>query len=225
MLLMPSLVLAAAASSREPTRWLEKAESVLRDELRVHYPGVQEWDTHLLIQDRELQKFSQAQFLAAKISRIGARSSVRVQLLQPSGYRTEVSLWYAVSGSARVLVMARVIAPAEPLIAADARIASEDELKLGCVPVRSTAQLAGMRSKVRLHEGQAVCVNEIEPRPAVARGDRVRVSYVGSRIQLTTTGIAQRDGAIGTRMSIRSSQSTETFIATVSGNAEVAIRE
>ncbi len=185
-------------------------DGVLRESLKQRYPDVVRWNI------KPFAASVPAEADVPGIVRLGSRSAVRV------GRHV---YWYAVEGFQRVLRTARAIAAGESF-EAHATLESEmDVLAAACEPITTAALLQGARATRALHANEIVCANAVEARPPVARGDEVTVRYVGTRLQLTTRGIAQSDGAVGDALSVRKPGTKTVFRAVVSGAGEVTIRE
>jgi flagella basal body P-ring formation protein FlgA len=203
-----SLLALTAVTSLAPTS--SDIEAVLLDSLRNRFPLVERWEVHPFGRE-EVNTGG-----AIKVLQLGARSAVRIG---PKTY------WYTVSGYRNVVSATRWTAAGEALDSHTGRIEERDIVAAACEPLTQLAQLRGMRARKTLHENDVVCVTSIEPRPAVARGEAVTVTYVGEHITLTTKAIAQADGAVGDTLLVRSSREQSVFPAQVSGTGEVTIHE
>ncbi len=215
-----------SAAERAPeSMWMAQSRLSLMQALQDTHPSIERWEVEALLSDQQLQQLSAAALTKVEVNRLGARSGLRVTLRSQEGKTLQLPLWYAVRGYATVVAAARDIASLESLAPMDGQLAERDVMGLGCEPVLNTDQLAGMRSKRRIRARQSICAGNVESRPAVIRGEAVTVKYLGEKIQLTTSGIAQRDGRIGQRTPVKNRRTRELFIATVSANSEVTIHE
>ncbi|MEJ1964215.1 MAG: flagellar basal body P-ring formation chaperone FlgA [Gammaproteobacteria bacterium] len=203
---------AAATISGVVAPPVASAEDVLRDELRRCYPHVERWDIRAFDDTRH----AAVDGASAQVVRTGARSAVRV------GRRIE---WFAVSGFQNVVSVSRDLGNGTPLDAAAGHIEERDILATICEPLSDLTALNGMRARRRLRANEVVCVQAIEPRPSVARGETVTVKYVGERVVLNTRGIAKADGNVGDSLLVTNAKSTDSFIARVSGVGEVTVHE
>jgi len=208
---MATAALAAGSSTVAPTT-PDPVAAVLATRLQERFPGVTRWD---------IRKFADAPKRSdgtdsVSVVRLGARSAVRV------GRQLE---WYTVAGFQNVVSATRHASAGESLDARAGDIEERDVVRAGCEPLTDVSQLNGTRARSQLRAHDIICAQAIEPRPAVARGDRVTVRYLGARIELTTNAVAQQDGEVGDALLVRSAHSPEPYAARVSGVGEVAIHE
>ena len=186
------------------------AEAVLLDNLRSRFPAVTRW---------VVKPFGEATPPAGgkpRIELLGPRSAVRV------GTRV---YWYSVEGFETVVSAARRISAGEALSSSAGREEERDVLASRCDPLTSATQLNGARATRFTRRNELMCVQTVEARPPVARGDKVTVRYLGRTVTLVTRGVAEADGAIGEELSVRSEHGSGVFAAIVSGADEVTIHE
>jgi flagella basal body P-ring formation protein FlgA len=117
------------------------------------------------------------------------------------------------------------VAPWQAIDAGDVQLAEGNILAANCDPLVDPAQLSGKRAKKTLRANEIVCAAAVEPRPLVARGEEIVVRYVGSKVSLTTNGVAQNDGMAGQSLLVLNPHSHDLFRAVVSGAREVTIHE
>jgi flagella basal body P-ring formation protein FlgA len=186
------------------------ADALLLESLKHRYPAVTRWDVKPLADEPP------ATAAGLSIALLGARSAVK------AGNRI---YWYAVSGFQPALSATRHIGFGQALDEHDAIVGERDVLAAGCEPLTQAGELSGMRARRSIGLNDVICTAAVEPRPLVSRGDEVRVTYIGSNLVLTTSGIAEKDGAAGETLLIRNPRSHDEFRAVVSGPGEVTVHE
>jgi flagella basal body P-ring formation protein FlgA len=215
-------VLGTAAHASEAAAWDEAARALLIATLQRAHPHVVAWELQPLVGHRQRDKLLEETPLDVAIAKLGARSAVTVRWRDRP---VAATVWYAVHGTRDVVVANRSAAAGRPLAAADGRLERRDVMPLACVPLLDATSLDEMRSRVPLREDSVICQEHIEPRPAVARGERVKVHSSVGRVRVTGTAIATQDGAIGELLQVRRPESRARFLARVIGPQEVAVDE
>jgi flagella basal body P-ring formation protein FlgA len=201
------------------------AGQVLLTELQSKYPETKHWSvTPLVRQAHEESIFGKAAW-ETKVVRIGARSAVQVSWAAENTARQVRTVWFDVVGPQSVVVATHAIAPNASLSVADAMIEERDVMGLSCSPLRDVTDLVQMRSRRALRTGAAICLEAIEPRPAVARGEDVTVRYSSGRVSITTKGVAQNDGQVGQKLRVVNPMTKDSFVAVVSAAREVLVHE
>jgi flagella basal body P-ring formation protein FlgA len=186
------------------------ADAMLAAALRERYPAVVRWEIHALGGTAPLGT------TPASIVRLGSRSAVR------EGAHV---YWYTVSGYELAVHATRAISAGESLEPAAGQLREADVLAAACDPLTDVSSLLNSRARHALRPGQVVCKEKIEPRPPVARGDDVTVSYDSARVAIQAKAVAQSDGALGEEIVVKSLGTERLFPAVVSGEREVAIHE
>lgn len=211
-------------ASTNETGWQAAAESNLLAALRREYPQVQQWNLTAAVSERQRDRLNDIEVTAATVMQTGARSAVRLEWTA-GGRRARTTLWFVTQGLQGVLVASRYLAAGAPLQSTDASAMERDVMPLACRPLVSSDMLAGTRTKVPLHEDDVICSDDIEPRPAVSRGEAVRVKFIAGRVAVTSKAIAQADGNIGAVLKVRNPSSGLTYLAEVIGEQEVFAHE
>jgi flagella basal body P-ring formation protein FlgA len=206
---LPALALLAAAAVAAGTAAGPEIESLLLAKLRERYPAVARWEVH------PFGRMEAAGAQPVSVTRLGARSAVRV------GARV---YWYAVAGYQIGLSATRTIRAGESLDPSAVQSKELNAMAAACTPLTDAARLAGVRAKHTMRADQVICEESIEPRPPVARGDDVTVRYIGASISLVTKGVAETDGALGESVHVKKADSTDRYLAVVSGIREVTIK-
>lgn len=96
--------------------------------------------------------------------------------------------------------------------------------------------LAGIRGRVfepgngvwRLRrgvgQGQIIMASDVEPRPLIMRGEKVRLVYQGRALRLTMMAQAVTDGAAGGKITVRNPGSAREVVGIVRDNNTVVVR-
>lgn len=97
------------------------------------------------------------------------------------------------------------------------------EPALGAVTVRCAP--LGWRIRVPLSGGGATVARAAATRvePVIRRGDQVEVVALASNFSVTTTGVAEQDGAPGDRIRVRADRRSPPFIGQVTADGRVAL--
>ncbi len=223
-----ALCLCATTLLAAPTDIHELATAALLKALQAKYANVVRWDV------QPLGRFERERFAThaqtqretqVSVVHVGPRSAVRLRSRNARGALDQTTLWYAVQGVRPVLLAERSLAAGVALDPADVSATEHDVLAANCEPVDQAAALATLRTKVAVRAGGVLCERAVEPRPPVAKGETVTVRYLGRTVALTTSGVAQADGALGRAVTIRNPSSREAFRAVVSGAGEVTVHE
>lgn len=198
-----NLLLASLATAASP-------QDALLADLQQRYPDVIRWEI------KPLAAAAPDEAQGTEVVLLGARSAVRV--------RNHV-YWYSVAGFARVVSAVRAISLGEALGVRDGQLLEGNVVAANCRPLTDLQALTGRRAKKALSAQQIICLTALEEQPAVARGAEVVVHYVGGSVNLTTTGIAESDAAVGDALLVRNPRSRDHFRAVVSGTKEVTVHE
>jgi flagella basal body P-ring formation protein FlgA len=93
----------------------------------------------------------------------------------------------------------------------------------GDVAVASVDQLKGLQLKRAVAVGEPLLVSDLEPCPAIHRGERVVATLEMGSIHITVSGTALADGAIGARIALRNDQGGRRLWGFVTGTGAVRI--
>ena len=208
-----------------PAPVAEKAEQALRAKLAIAYPAVTRWEVSLVPTSVEAAQGKPDSHPSVTVTRVGQRSAVWVGSKSLGPDRRGALLWFGVAGYGLAVVAARPLVAGTALDSGDGALLERDIVGGGCAPLRDPQALVGKRSRRFLQAGEMICDNVLEPVPAVARGQEVTLLYTGRSFTLTAKGIAQADGLLGKRVTVRNVSSGEVFAATVTGRGEVSVDE
>ncbi|MET0659439.1 MAG: flagellar basal body P-ring formation chaperone FlgA [Steroidobacteraceae bacterium] len=214
----------ACAAGHRGIDWRSTAESALADALRNKYPNVERWLLESRISERQRERLMDIELESISPMQLGARSAVRLEWLA-DGKRSRTIVWFSTQGVQKVLVASGDLAAGAALQTSDASVAERDVMPLACRPAVAVEELSGTRTRVPLHGGDVICLESIEPRPAVARGEKVTVQFSAGRVAVTSKAIAQADGAIGAVLKVRNPSSGLSYLAEVIGDREVLAHE
>jgi flagella basal body P-ring formation protein FlgA len=191
---------------------------VLRIQLAAKFPQVTRW------QIAKLQ--TSASLAQSERSREGS-TPVQIGALGPRVVVTAAGArqWFSVAGFARALAARQSVARGAELSPALGVLEERDIVGAGCAVLTDAQVLRGMRARRGISAGQLLCADVLEARPAVCRGDRVLVRYAGTHVSITTTAIAQSDGAAGAAVLVRNPATSINYRAEVTGLREVTIHE
>lgn len=97
------------------------------------------------------------------------------------------------------------------------------EPALGAVTVRCAP--LGWRIRVPLTGGGATVTRAAaaRPEPVIRRGDQVEIVALASNFSVSTTGIAEQDGAPGDRIRVRTERRSAPFLGQVTADGRVAL--
>ena len=218
MLLLGVVVRPASAAES----WRGMAESALVAALKRAHPQVTSWHVEPLLGEAQRAGLTHFVPATAQATVLGGRSAVRLSLGDSPAFRT---VWFAVRGLQPVLV-ARADIKARSTVNATVAIESvRDVMSAACTALTSPQDLAGKRARRSFAQDAILCADGFESRPAVARGDVVRVRSTAGAVTVVASGTAMQDGVAGQILKIRSSASRRAYLATVSGAQEVTVHD
>jgi flagella basal body P-ring formation protein FlgA len=200
----------------------QDAEQALRARLAAAYPTVTRWEISLLPTANGAAIGAHS---SVTVTRLGERSSVWVGSKSLESDRHGTLLWFSVAGYASAVTAARVLTAGMPLDTADGEVVEHDIVSGACKPIEDPALLTGRRVKRLVHAGEMICAELLESVPPVARGQEVTLLYTGRSFTLAARGVAQADGLLGKRVTVRNTSSGDLFTATVTGKGEVSVDE
>ncbi len=100
--------------------------------------------------------------------------------------------------------------------------AAIDEPAMGALTVRCAP--LGWRIRVPLTGGATVSrATATRAEPMIRRGDQVEVVALASNFSVSTTGVAEQDGAPGDRIRVRADRRSAPFIGQVTSDGRVAL--
>jgi flagella basal body P-ring formation protein FlgA len=204
--------------------WWDAAVSELRAALSAARPEVTQWTIRSLADARTLQALPAAAPSTVSVSKIGARSALRVVWVSTPTPHVH-SFWFDVVGVAPVIVANRDARGGSPLARTDGLLDERDVFDTACAPVLSNEELESMRARRALRRGGVICRDAIESRPPISRGESVAVRFESGRISIMGTGVALADARLGQSVSVMNAESREIFRAVASADREVTVHQ
>jgi flagella basal body P-ring formation protein FlgA len=201
------------------------AEQVLRSKLEQAYPAVTRWSIELLPSSMRADSGANLEHPIITVTRLGERSAVWVGSKTPGDDRHGTLLWFNVSGYGPAVTAARALLAGTAVDTRDGDVLERNIVSGDCQPVEDPAALTGMRVRRTVRAGETICTNVLERLPPVARGDEVTLRYTGRSFVLTARAVAQADGLLGKRVTVRNVGSGDLLTATVTGKGEVSVDE
>ena len=220
-----ALACASAGLSAEPApSWVQAAQQALHDQLQATYPDVVSWTLTPMLSDRQAAAAEAIADVRVEPVRLGKRSALQVSWLEGER-RVRQALWFAVTGEQPALLMGvdvrrNELIPVE-LVRSDERAPWQPT----CEVVSQSTSLQGMRARKALRAGDALCADDVEPKPPVSRGEPVVVHSTAGLVTVVSKGIAEQDGAIGDRLRVKNPSSGELYLAVVTAEGEVVVRQ
>jgi flagella basal body P-ring formation protein FlgA len=123
-----------------------------------------------------------------------------------------------------ILVTARDLPRLAVLSEADIKSEKRDVLALKGEPFKTAGDLVGRRITNHLSAGSALTDKLTEPAPLVKKNQAVIVTACAAGVQITASGVALEEGALGQAVQVRSDFSKAPFSAVVVGAAAVELR-
>lgn len=221
VLLMP----ACASSQAAPALgWVQAAQMELEQRLRAEYPDVTSWTLEPMLSDHQLSMNDLQADIAIDAVKLGKRSALQLAWRE-GDERVRHTLWFSVAGERSGLVAADDIQRNEALLETSLRSNPHAAWDPECVVVTSPLDVQGKRTRKALRAGDAICADAIEPKPLVARGERVTVRASAGLVTVMLAGIAEQDGNLGDRLPVRNPSSGESYMASVAAEGEVVVRQ
>jgi flagella basal body P-ring formation protein FlgA len=217
------LIVAMPGHADSDGSWVQVAQEALRARLQIEHPDIPTWVLEPRIGARQLERMPQQVPTRVQVTRVAARSAVKIFWDSPS--RSTATVWFAARGLQPVVIARQPAFAGSALQISDAAVQEVDILPLSCNPLASPDQLQGMRTKVALRGGDVICRERIEPQPAVARGEEVVVVSVAGTVSVTARARAESDGEIGQRLKVRNPRSRDVYEARVTGKGMVSVNE
>lgn len=222
---MTSLLLCAcAAQAAEAPVWVQTAQGGLEQRLHAAYPNVSSWTVTPVLSERQMDSSSGEGAIRADALKLGRRSAVQVAW-RDGDRQVRQTVWFNVSGEQAAVVVTGDVQRHDVLRAEIVRTEQNAAWDPECDIVTSAAALHGMRTRKALRAGALLCEQDVEPKPMVARGEKVTVRSSAGRVTVELAGIAERDGNMGDRLPVRNPSSGEMYMAAVTAEGEVVVRQ
>lgn len=212
----------AARADELPVISLVRSE--LEQQLRHAYPEVSEWSLIPMLSDRQATSLASAASVHVDTVQLGRRSALQVSWRNDEERRRQ-AIWFDVAGRRKAWVLAMDVKRNEPIAPETVRVDEYAAWEPACSDISSSSPIHNMRARRALRAGDVLCAEDIEPKPPVSRGERVLVHSSAGLVTVLVNGIAEQDGKLGERLQVRNPQSGESYVASVSGEGEVVVRQ
>lgn len=146
-------------------------------------------------------------------------------LFRKDGKRGE--LWVKTVCLCRVPVTCRVLTRSQDLAAGDWQWEERDATELPPDVIREEKDLTNKRLKQVLAAQEAICAHALEPKPDVARGQRMTLRVLAEGVVVSADAEAMEEGTIGREIKIRIIGNGKILTASVASNeaAELALND
>lgn len=200
------------------------AHGELQQRLQDAHPEVTAWVLTPLLSERQMTVFSTEAAIHIDSVRLGRRSALQVSWREGEERRRQ-AVWFDVSGRRAAWLLNADVKRNESIAPETLRADEYAEWEPGCSAVSPSTPVQGMRARRALRAGDVLCAEDMELKPPVARGERVLVHSSAGLVTVVVNGIAEQDGNVGDRLQIRSPESGEVYVASVSAEGEVVVRQ
>jgi len=155
-----------------------------------------------------------------------AKGNVRLTLTLRAGTRVyRIPVACKIFVKAPVLVSARPIQRGEELTEENTMIQLTDITNFSYAPLTKLPK-AGTATALRfVPMGGILHEKALRAIPLVARGDQVRIHYIGERVKISVLGTARDNGGGGERIWVENLQTGKLIRATVSGKGSVVVHQ
>jgi len=203
---------------------VSRAQSELEQQLRAVYPEVTAWALTPMLNDRQMTSFASAAAVHIDSVQLGRRSALQVSWRDGEERRRQ-AVWFEVSGQRSAWTVMTDVKRNEPIATDILRAEEYAAWDPGCSAVSSSMSVQNMRARRALRAGAVLCAEDMEPKPPVSRGERVLVHSSAGLVTVRVAGIAEQDGKLGDRLQVRDPHSGELYLASVSAEGEVVVRQ
>ncbi|MCH2172749.1 flagellar basal body P-ring formation chaperone FlgA [Myxococcota bacterium] len=139
----------------------------------------------------------------SQTNRIRKRMLVWLDIDVDSHRYTSIPLWFRVDAFQDAVVATRDLPERSPLGKAHGTIHRVDVAALSDSPIRSLERLDGQRLKRPVRVDQVLLESDLEPIPAVERGDEVLVTAKSGPVTIEARVVALEDGRSGDAIRVR----------------------
>jgi flagella basal body P-ring formation protein FlgA len=196
----------------------------LAGRLQGAYPEVTSWGLTPMLSERQSSALDTDAEIRIEAVALGRRSAMQVSW-QNGEERRRQAVWFEVSGQRAAWLVTTDVKRNESIVAETLRVDEQAPWQPGCRAVSPSTAVQGMRARKALRAGDVLCAEDMEPKPPVSRGDRVLVRSSAGLVTVVVSGIAEQDGKVGDRLQIRDPQSGALYVASVSAEGEVVVRQ
>ena len=214
-----SLCGAVGAAAVLPVEIGDTGVAMLVEALRESYPDVSRWQIREIMGAMDATRPIEVHDIS--VATIGGRSALVERGHDGNGVPVRRRRWFMVQGFGVVFVSRDHIARFGDLSESHLDTKEADLLRAACAPLRDLKDLEAQRMTRSVRPGQIICRSDLEPRPAVSRGERVVVQYHRGQVSLRSIARAEEDGRLGDVIKVRNTDSRGSYLARVVGDREV----
>lgn len=220
-----ALICASAAAVAEPVpSWVQTAQETLHARLQEAYPQVTRWTLAPLLSERQMMAAEAGADVHVDAVKLGKRSALQISWVDGQRHLRQV-LWFSVTGE-QPGSLVNVDVPRNELVPlASVQADERAPWQPSCEAIVPGTSLNGMRARKALRAGDLLCAGDLETKPPVSRGEQVVVHSSAGLVTVVSKGIAEQDGAIGDRLRVRNPSSGEYYLALVTAEGEVVVRQ
>ena len=155
-----------------------------------------------------------------------AKGNTNLTLTVRQGSRvSRVPVSCRITVKAPVLVASRSIGRGEELDGDNSRIEVVDITNFAFAPLRRIPNAGTMTTARTISAGNILHDRVLRAIPVVARGDQVRINFIGERIKVSVLGVARDNGGSGDRIWVENLQTGKLIRASVSGRGSVVVHQ
>ncbi|MCL2183347.1 MAG: flagellar basal body P-ring formation chaperone FlgA [Chitinispirillia bacterium] len=154
------------------------------------------------------------------------KGNTGLTLIARQGSRTSrIPVMCRISVKANVLTATRAIERGEEFNSDNSKAQVIDITNFAYAPLRSLPE-AGTKAAARaVQAGNILHDKMLRAIPVVARGDQVRIHFIGERINVSVLGVARDNGGSGDRIWVENLQTRKLIRAAVSGKGSVVVHK
>ncbi|MDR0307424.1 MAG: flagellar basal body P-ring formation chaperone FlgA [Chitinispirillales bacterium] len=158
------------------------------------------------------------------ISNPFAKGNINLLLTTRHGNRiNRIPVACHIKVNAPVLIATRSISRGEEFDAQNCSLAVMDITNFAYTPLGQIPEAGTMTAVRTVNAGSILHDRMLKAVPAVARGDRVRITFSSERIKVSVLGVARESGCSGERIWVENSQTGKLVRAAVSGKGSVTV--
>lgn len=203
--------------------WVQTAQDQLQQRLRDAYPNVTSWSLIPMLSLHQMNSQTNDDVSVEEV-KLGRRSALQISWRDGERHVRQ-TLWFDVTAEQAALRLDTDMKRNEALRVESVHADEHAPWEPACIVISASTQVRGMRARKALRVGDVLCAGDIEPKPHVSRGERVRVYSSAGLVSVVVSGIAQQDGNIGERLQVRNPQNGELYVASVAAEGEVVVRQ
>jgi flagella basal body P-ring formation protein FlgA len=155
-----------------------------------------------------------------------AKGNTSLTLTVRQGSRvTRVPVTCRITVNAKVLTATRTIQRGEEFSNENSTAKVVDITSLAYTPLRQLPRAGTMTAMRTVSAGNVLHDRMLRAIPVVARGDQVRIHFVGERVKISVLGVARDNGGSGDRIWVENLQTGKLIRAAVSGRGSVVVHQ